>query len=67
MSELRRLAHHAEDREAVNACPGIEVDQPVGAVEVQRAAIVERRDRNDVDAARGSSSIAISRKNLRSR
>src|SRR5262249_42528517 len=51
VSKLRRFAHHAEDGKSVGASLGIKIYQPIGAVEVERAAFVKRRHRDDVNAA----------------
>ena len=48
--ELVRLAHHAEQREAMNAAADVEIGQRVDALQVERAVVGERRGGDDVDA-----------------
>jgi len=48
--ELRRLAHHAEDRHAVAADAQVVVGHAVGRLEVERAIVREGRRGDDVDA-----------------
>ena len=50
--ELLRLAHHAEHRDAVHAGLDVEADQPLEALEVERALVGERRRGDDEDALR---------------
>jgi len=51
--ELRRLPHDPEHRQPVGAPLQIEVDDAIGALEVERAVGGERRGGDQVDAARG--------------
>ena len=51
--ELVRLAHHAEQGEAMDAAAQIEVGQRVDALQVERALVGERRGGDDVDAFGG--------------
>jgi hypothetical protein len=51
--QLRRLAHDAEDRHAVDAAFEIEIDEAVGRRPVHRPRVCERCRGDDVDAARG--------------
>ena len=48
--ELRCLAHHAEDGDAVDAGLDIEIDHAVDAGEVDRTIFGKRRGGDDVDA-----------------
>ena len=48
--ELVRLAHHAEQGEAMHTAANVEIGQRVDALQVERAVIGERRGGDDVDA-----------------
>src|SRR5690606_17482278 len=48
--ELVRLAHHAEDGDAVDAALDVEVDELPDTVQVERAVVPKRRHRDDEDA-----------------
>ena len=48
--ELVRLAHHAEQREAMHAASQIEIGERVDALQIERAVVGERRGGDDVDA-----------------
>ena len=50
--KLVRLAHHAEQGEAMNTAADVEIGQRVDALQIERAVVGERRGGDDIDAPR---------------